>query len=155
MGPAGPEPDRRGFDTGLLLRRDSAAGRAATTLRSSMPVSVFTRAPARLATRQIGRFSHHVLAKDLPALPDERRAAAVAFTMGRAERMPSPMKLGVGAVALMVGALGQVVGTSRLAEFTSRHSPPLLGDYVRFIRSLGYAYIWETWPATRCDGAPG
>ena len=25
---------------------------------------------------------------------------------------------------------------------------PSLGDYVRLLRSLGYAYVWETWPDT-------
>ena len=33
------------------------------------------------------------------------------------------------------------------------HPLPLLGEYVRLIRSLGYAYVWETWPQTRPTGA--
>jgi hypothetical protein len=24
---------------------------------------------------------------------------------------------------------------------------------VRLVRSLGYAYVWETWPATGADGS--
>jgi hypothetical protein len=30
---------------------------------------------------------------------------------------------------------------------------PILGEYPRLIRSLGYTYIWEHWPDTRTNGA--
>ena len=30
----------------------------------------------------------------------------------------------------------------------------MLGEYVRLVRSLAYAYVWETWPDTAPDGAP-
>ena len=31
---------------------------------------------------------------------------------------------------------------------------PLVGEFPRLVRSLGFAYIWETWPDTSPSGAP-
>lgn len=105
--------------------------------------------PARL----VAEFSDGVLAADLPGLPPQRRAQTAAFTERRIAGLPSPMKLGVGAVAIAVGAVGRLVGTARLAHILARHPLPILGDYVRLVRSLGYAYVWETWPSTAADGS--
>lgn len=102
----------------------------------------------------IAEFSDAVLAADLPALPADRRTQTVAFTQRRIEGLPSPMRLGVGFVAVVVGVLGRIVGTRRVAHLLVRRSLPMVGDYVRLIRSLGYAFIWETWPSTAADGAP-
>jgi hypothetical protein len=107
----------------------------------------------RLA-RLVGEFSDGVLAADLPCLPPERRAATVEFTRRRTAGLPSPMKLGVGVVATAVAAAGRFGGTARVARLLARRPLPVLGDYVRLVRSLGYAYIWETWPATAADGSP-
>ncbi len=101
----------------------------------------------------IAAFSDQVLVNDLPALPAERRADVVAFASRRIAGLPSPMKLGVGAVALFVGAAGRLVGLPRLVRLLAAHPLPLVGDYVRLVRSLGYAYVWETWPATAPDGS--
>ena len=104
-------------------------------------------------TRVVAAFSDEVIAHDLPALPDERRAAVVAFAVRRIDGLPSPMKLGVGLIAVLVGAVGRIVGLRRLVGMLARRPLPVLGDYVRLVRSLGYAYVWDTWPATGPDGS--
>lgn len=100
----------------------------------------------------VAEFSDRVIATDLPALQVARRAEVVAFTERRIDGLPTPMKLGVGAVALFVGGLGRVVGPNRLVAFIAGRPLPVLGDYVRLIRSLAYAYVWENWPSTAPDG---
>jgi hypothetical protein len=102
----------------------------------------------------VAAFSDRLVAYDLPELPAERRAAVVSFAGRRIALLPSPMRLGVGVVAVAVGALGRIVGTGRLAGFLARHPLPVLGEYVRLVRSLAFAYVWETWPATAPNGAP-
>ena len=116
-----------------------------------MPAS---RAPAFPPPGSIARFSDHVVAHDLPALPADRRAETVAFAGRRIALLPSPMKLGVGAVAIIVDGLGQLVGLGRLVGLLASRPLPLLGEYVRLVRSLAYAYVWDTWPDTEPDGAP-
>jgi hypothetical protein len=118
--------------------------------RTIVPSPMVDLSPARF----VAEFSDGVLAADLSALPPDRRAETVAFTEGRIAGLPSPMKLGVGAVAIAVGVAGRLVGTARIARLLARRPLPVVGDYVRLVRSLGYAYIWETWPATAADGAP-
>jgi hypothetical protein len=116
-----------------------------------MPVS---QAPAFPPPGSIARFSDHVVAHDLPALPADRRAETVAFAGRRIALLPSPIKLGVGAVAIIVDGLGRVVGLGRLVGLLASHPLPLVGEYVRLVRSLAYAYVWDTWPDTEPDGAP-
>ena len=63
----------------------------------------------------IARFSDHVVANDLPALPADRRAETVAFAGRRIAMLPSPIKLGVGATAILVDGLGsrfEILGAS-------------------------------------------
>jgi hypothetical protein len=31
---------------------------------------------------------------------------------------------------------------------------PLVGELARLIRSLGFAFVWETWPDSSPTGAP-
>jgi hypothetical protein len=110
--------------------------------------------PAFPPTGPIAEFSDHLVAHDLPGLPSERRAEVVAFAGRRISLLPSPMRLGVGLVSLAVGALGRIVGARRLAYFLAGRPLPVVGEYVRLVRSLAYAYVWDTWPATAPDGAP-
>jgi hypothetical protein len=63
------------------------------------------------------------------------------------------MRLGVGIVAAGVGGIARVAGTRRTVAFLARHPLPLLGEYVRLLRSLAYAYVWDTWPDTTSTGA--
>jgi hypothetical protein len=102
----------------------------------------------------IAAFSDCVVAHDLPGLPEERRAEVVEFAGRRIALLPSPMRVAVGLVATAVGMLGRVIGTGRLATFLARHPLPVLGEYVRLVRSLAFAYVWDTWPATAPSGAP-
>jgi hypothetical protein len=96
----------------------------------------------------VAAFSGEVLAADLPNLPPERRAAAVDFIAARVARLPTPMRLGVGAVAVATGIAARVVGTRRVVAVLRRRPLPVLGEYLRLVRSLGYAFVWEQWPAT-------
>lgn len=111
-------------------------------------------APAFPPPGSIARFSDRVVVHDLPALPADRRAETVAFAGRRVAVLPSPIRLGVGLVAVLVDGLGRVVGLGRLVGLLATHPLPLLGEYVRLVRSLTYAYVWDTWPDTEPDGAP-
>jgi len=102
----------------------------------------------------ISAFSDRLVARDLPDLPDERRAAVVAFVGHRVATLPTPMRLGVGMVALAVAAAGRLIGPDRVTGLLAAHPLPVLGEYVRLVRSLAYAYVWENWPATAAAGAP-
>lgn len=105
--------------------------------------------PARL----VAEFSDRVIANDFPALPAARRADVVAFAGRRIDGLPTPMKVGVGAVAVLVGGLSRIVGPTRLVRFIARRPLPVVGDYMRLVRALGYAYVWENWPSTASDGS--
>jgi len=118
--------------------------RRATTLHCCM----------RARNPAVEPFCHHLLVVDLPALPPERRAAAVGFTSARAGTLPTPMRIGVGMVAAMVETAGRVAGHGRVARLLAHRPLPIVGDYVRMLRSLSFAYVWETWPDTAADGAP-
>lgn len=101
-----------------------------------------------------GIFADELLARELPDLPDDRRARTVAFACRRAGEVPTPLRLGV--IALSVGAaLGRrVVGAERTTAFLQRTTLPFVGELARMVRSLGFAFVWETWPATSPTGAP-
>ena len=101
----------------------------------------------------VGPFAARLLAMDLPALPVERRDLVVEFTCRRVDGLPSVMRLGV--VAIAVAVRGVLVGPWRdsVVRLLGRTALPLVGEYVRLVRSLGYAYVWETWPDTNPDGS--
>ena len=99
-----------------------------------------------------GRFARELLSGDLPALPEDRREATLSFVESRLLALPGPMTVGVGAVALAVGALGTVFGHRRVAGFLGTRPLPVVRDYVRLLRSLSLAFVWETWPDTAPDG---
>ena len=63
------------------------------------------------------------------------------------------MRLGVVVIAAIFRTLLLVPGSSAFVRFVARVPLPLFGEYVRLIRSLGYAYVWETWPDTLPSGA--
>lgn len=107
---------------------------------------------AMRSTPPIGAFSDRVLANDLPDLDVDQRAEVVAFVQRRVAGMPSPMRVGVGLVAAIVGVSGRLIGADRAVRLVGARPLPLLGEYVRLVRSLGYAYVWETWPDTTATG---
>ena len=100
----------------------------------------------------VSAFCDEQLRHDLPDLPADRRAEVVAFTRRRIAGLPSPMRLGVGAVSVLVGAAGGVLGHGATTRLLLARPLPVLGEYVRLVRSLAYAYVWETWPATTPAG---
>jgi len=104
--------------------------------------------------RAVADFSDRLLAHDLPELPADRRRAAVDFAGRRIEGLPSPVRIGVGLVAATTSGLGRLAGPGRVVRFAARRPVPVLSEYVRLVRSLAYAFVWETWPDTAPDGTP-
>lgn len=102
--------------------------------------------------RTVARFADGLLASDLPRLAADRRADAVAFIGRRVRVLPSVTRLGVLVIAAIVHGLGVVVGHARVRRLVLALPLPLLSEYPRLVRSLGYAYVWETWPDTAVDG---
>ena len=104
--------------------------------------------------RIVGPFTERLLAADLPNLPADRRADAVRFVTGRCDVVPSFTRFGVTAIALVYRALLAFPGGWPLARLLASMPLPVLAEYPRLVRSLGYAFIWERWPDTGPDGAP-
>jgi hypothetical protein len=102
----------------------------------------------------IGSFARRLLQADLPDLPTARRAEVVAFIARRVDSLPSFTRFGVLVLGLGFRALVAAPGGWRLATTLTRMPVPLLAEYPRLIRSLGFAYVWENWPTTTTTGAP-
>src|SRR4051794_39084238 len=103
----------------------------------------------------LGQFADRLLAIELPDLPPSARDETVAFVCRRANQMPSPLRLGLVLVCTGVGLAQRAAGLDRTARFLQRSRLPLLGELPRTVRSLGFAYIWETWPDTSPSGRLG
>jgi hypothetical protein len=101
----------------------------------------------------VGPFAHLLLAADLPQLPDDRRAEVVGFVQRRTNAVPSFTRFGITVIAVLYRALMAVPGGRALARIVAARPIPVLGEYPRLIRSLGYAYVWERWPDTLPSGA--
>jgi hypothetical protein len=99
----------------------------------------------------VARFASCLVAHDLPRLPEERRARTVAYATRQITGMPAPMAAAVAVVAPVADGVARL-GGARAVRFVARAPLPLLGDYVRLVRSLVTAYVWDTWPSTRSDG---
>ena len=67
--------------------------------------------------------------------------------------MPSPLKLGITVLVITVGLAQRVFGLEATTRFLQSTSLPFVGELARMVRSLGFAYIWETWPDTTSAGA--
>jgi hypothetical protein len=111
---------------------------------------------AGFGCRQVGRivapFADVLLAADFPDLPPDRRAEVVRFIERRAVTLPSFTRFGV----LVIGALYRMVmaapGGARFVSVLAARPLPIIGEYPRLVRSLGYAYIWDRWPDTTATG---
>lgn len=101
-----------------------------------------------------GAFADELLRHELPGLPDERRASAVAFACRRAAQTPGPLRLGISVLAVGVGVAARAVGVARTTRFLRATTLPFVGELARMVRSLAFAFVWETWPGTGPDGAP-
>lgn len=99
-------------------------------------------------------FADDLLARELPDLPADRRAATVAFACRRAREVPTPLRLGVTGLSIAAAGLRRAAGPDRTTAFLQRTTLPFVGELARMVRSLGFAYVWETWPATAPSGAP-
>lgn len=99
--------------------------------------------------------AEHLLRTDLPGLPDERRRRVIAFTCDRVEGLPDLTRLGVLSVAWVVRGLCSLPGGRRAVTALAHRPVPLVAEYVRLLRSLATAHVWETWPDTQPDGTPG
>lgn len=102
-----------------------------------------------------GRFARRVLAVELPELPDDRLDQTVSFVCQRAAQTPGPLRLGVTVLAVAVGGAERFVDRRRLTAWLRRTSLPFIGELARMVRSLGFAYVWETWPSSTATGAIG
>jgi hypothetical protein len=100
----------------------------------------------------VARFADALLAADLPRLPDDRRHETVAFIEARVAVLPSVTRFGVRLIASVVGVVAALGGHRRAIGLVTAVPLPLLAEYPRLIRSLGYAFVWETWPLTHTDG---
>lgn len=101
-----------------------------------------------------GTFADDLLGLELPELPSERRAETVAFACRRAREVPTPLRVGV-VVLSGAAALGRrLVGPARMTSFLRSTPLPFVGELARMVRSIGFAYVWETWPSTSPTGAP-
>jgi hypothetical protein len=101
----------------------------------------------------VGRFADGLLAHDLPALPVDRRSDTVRFIERRVAVLPSVTRFGVRLIGLVVDLAAKVIGRDRVRAVVLKLPLPLLSEYPRLVRSLGYAFVWETWPDTQFDGA--
>jgi hypothetical protein len=109
--------------------------------------------PAVRVSSIIDGFADRLLAADLPQLATERRALAVEFIRQRADSLPSITRLGVGAIGALYCGVMALPGGWVLARVLASKPLPLLAEYPRLIRSLGYAYVWEQWPTLLPTGA--
>jgi hypothetical protein len=100
-------------------------------------------------------FADALIAHDLPALPVDRRRASIEFALARVGVMPGPMRSGVILIAVAIRLAVALAGAEPVVRATATSRLPLVAEYVRLHRSLVYAYVWETWPATHADGSPG
>lgn len=118
----------------------------------SATISCCMRAQSTLST-PMARFADALLAVDLPALPVAPRRQTVSFIDERVQTMPSVPRFGVKAIGIGVDIFSKLAGVDRVISLVTKLPIPLLAEYPRLIRSLAFAYIWETWPATQTDGA--
>lgn len=96
----------------------------------------------------VGPFAERLLARDLPHVAPDRRAAAVEVVVSRVAGLPSVTRAG----ALLIGAVHRLLlaapATAAVSDLLARLPLPFVGDYPRLVRSLAYASIWERWPDT-------
>jgi putative Ca2+/H+ antiporter (TMEM165/GDT1 family) len=101
----------------------------------------------------VEQFCDRLLAVDLPELPVDRRTEVAAFVARRSRQVGGPIGLGVTIAAAAVHAFSALVPDATV-RVLARRPLPIVGEYVRFVRSLAYAYVWETWPDTSTAGRP-
>ena len=101
----------------------------------------------------VGSFAERIIASDLPALSAPRRREVVAFVAHRVDTLPSFTRFGVLLLGFVFRGLLTVPGGWGVTKVLIKLPLPLVSEYPRLVRSLGYAYIWEHWPSTTPTGA--
>ncbi len=101
-----------------------------------------------------GRFAERLLAAELPDLPISSREDTVAFVCRRVREIPTPLRLGVVVLAVGSGVAQRTLGLDRTTTFLRGTRLPFVAELARMVRSLGFAFVWETWPLTSPTGAP-
>ena len=72
----------------------------------------------------------------------------------RADQVPSPLRIGVVTLTVATGVGQRTLGDERTTRFLRSTSLPFVAELARMVRSLGFTYVWETWPDTSPTGAP-
>ena len=140
-------------------RSDHADARWRSNTCSTAARSV-TRYDLAFVSRQLtsdgalGLFADRLLTIELPDLPQPAREQTVTFVCRRASQMPSPLRIGLVLVCTGVAFAQRVAGVERTTRVLQDSHLPLLGELPRMVRSLGFAFVWETWPDTSPAGDP-
>jgi hypothetical protein len=98
-------------------------------------------------------FAQCLLSVDLPGLSTSQRDEVSDFAVHRVDELPSVLRLGVNLIAAPMRVLVTMPSAGRMVAWLIRHPLPLVGEYVRMVRSLAYTYVWEKWPQTLPDGS--
>jgi len=109
--------------------------------------------PSIRAFPVVGDFADRLLATDLPDLPGPQRREVVAFIARRVDELPSFTRFGVLAIGTLFRGILFFPGGWGMARIVLRLPLPLVAEYPRLMRSLGFAYVWEHWPRTGPTGA--
>ena len=101
----------------------------------------------------VGSFAERLLAVDLPDLAPAKRREVIGFVAHRVDSLPSFTRFGVLVLGSIFRGLVAVPGGWGVARIVMKLPLPLVAEYPRLIRSLGFAYVWEHWPDTTPTGA--
>lgn len=101
----------------------------------------------------VGSFAERLLAVDLPDLAPAKRREVIGFIAHRVDSLPSFTRFGVLVLGSIFRGLVAVPGGWGVARIVMKLPLPLVAEYPRLIRSLGFAYVWEHWPDTTPTGA--
>jgi hypothetical protein len=102
-----------------------------------------------------GQFSRRLLSAELPGLPPDRLDETVDFVCRRASQTPGPPGVGLMLLTGLTGLSSRVLDADRVTSFLRATSLPFVAELARLVRSLAFAFVWETWPTTGPTGAPG
>ena len=100
----------------------------------------------------VGSFAERLLAADLPDLAPARRREVIGFIAHRVDHLPSFTRFGVLLLGSVFRGLLAVPGGWAVARIVMKLPLPLVAEYPRLVRSLGFAYVWEHWPTTTPTG---
>ena len=101
----------------------------------------------------VGSFAERLFVADLPDLTAAKRGEVIAFVAQRVDALPSFTHFGVLLLGSVFRALLALPGGWGIARLLIKLPLPLVAEYPRLMRSLGFAYVWEHWPGTTPTGA--